>query len=101
MEDWLLLLGFGGFCLGFRLGLGRDGFGAGEVGPFEDRFFGGVALAGVQLDDAGVPAVAALLRWSDFVEEDFNGVFLLQEPRTREAAVVDGAALAESDHFFR
>src|SRR5258705_5670742 len=39
------------------------------------------------------------LAGSDFVEQDLNGVFLMQA-RGSQAAIVKGAALAEGDHFF-
>ena len=87
-----------GLGLGFSLGFGRR-FGCNtEVHPFEDGQLRGVTLALVQLHDAGVTAVALFVSGSDFVEEDLHGIFLVQ-PGGGNAAVVQGAAFAQRDHF--
>jgi hypothetical protein len=97
----LLIGNFLFLCLGCGGGLGffgRSGFGR-EFDPFEDRFLGGVALALIQADDAGVAAATIFLAGSDFVEENFYGVFLV-EAGGGEAAIMERATLAEGYHFF-
>src|SRR6266702_4064547 len=96
--------GSGGLGFVWFGSLGGLGFGGSlrhvqrQVHPFEDGALGGVTLALVEADDSGVAAVALFLRRGDLVEEDFHGV-LLMKTRGGQAAVVEGAALAEGDHF--
>src|ERR1035437_2128006 len=103
-----LRLGLGGFGLGrfcfdgfgFADGRGLGGRrrGSNEVHPFEDGALGGVALALVHLDDAGVAAVAVFEGGGDVCEEGFGGVFLAQTGGGQTAGV-EGAFLAKGDEF--
>ena len=91
-----LLLFFSGRGGGF--GGGRSG--TGRIDPFEDRFFGGVALAAEQLDDAGVTAAAFFAGRRDFVKENLHGVFLVQAS-CGQTTGMDGAGFAEGHHLLR
>ena len=53
----------------------------------------------IKANNASVTAASLFLRRGDFVEENFDDIFLVQAG-SREAAIVRAAALAESDHFF-
>src|SRR5215831_907647 len=93
MPGWkLVLLGLGG---GFGSGFGL----CCEFDPFENGALGGVALALVEANDTSVAAGAVFVGGGDLVEEHFDRVFLMQACGS-EAAIVHGAALAKSDHFF-
>jgi len=66
-----------------RLGFSRrrrllSGSCHGDINPLQNCFLGGVALALVKFDDAGVSTVSLLLRRSDFGEKNLHRVFLVQ-----------------------
>jgi len=91
-------LGFGSFSFG----LGGRGFGRrwdGLVHPFQDGLLGGVAAAQPQPYDARIASVPLFVRGRNFVEQQFDGIFLV-EARCGQAPMVDGAAFAQGDHFF-
>src|SRR6266446_7420691 len=69
-----------------------------QVHPFQDGALGGVTLPLVEADDSCVAAMALFLGRGDLVEENFHRV-LLVKTRGGQAAIVEGAALAEGDHF--
>ena len=59
---------------------------------------GGIALALVQADDAGVATLAFGLGGREFVEEDAHHVILVKAGGG-QTAIVEGAGFAKGDHF--
>ena len=99
----LLLAFFIGFLVAFflcfglfflRLGLRSEL----EVDPFDDGALSGIALTLVQANDSRVAAVAILEAGRNVFEENLGGIFLMQS-RNGQTTMMDGAALAERDHF--
>ena len=93
--------GFGSLRLRRRFGFSRFLELNRQIHPFENRFFAGITpLAARELDDPGVSTVTPFLSGGNLIEENVNGIFLVKSS-CRQASMMNRAAFAESDHFFR